>query len=88
MCLYIKLCYATIVPPVPSITPSLTGIPTTVPPTTIMVEPTDFATSQTDTDLTGGAIAGIVIGSVFAAIMVVTVIILAGIWYVHILHTC
>ena len=54
---------------------------TPTPITTVVVG--TGAPSDDDYELTGSAIAGIVLGSVFAAILILGTIIVIAIWYVH-----
>ena len=64
-------------------------IPTPTVPTASSVTPTATVGlgSGDDDGLTGGEIAGIVIGSTFAAIILLAIIVLIILWYVDVTNT-
>ena len=82
------LCVINTVIPTSTVTTIMpTSTVTTIVPTATSVTPTFTVGAGSDDDddgLTGGEIAGIVIGSTFAAIILLAIIILIVIWYVDV----
>ena len=74
------LCDINIVIPIPTVTTTASSV---TPTATVGVGSVD----DDDDGLTGGEIAGIVIGSTFAAIILLAIIVLIILWYVDVTDT-